>query len=1265
MILQSYKLFIDTGGTFTDCIAIDQNENYSRVKVLSNSTLRGNIKSVVSARKLVIEENWNLKKDIIQGFHFKLLQIEHETVIIERYNPATQTLYLADSLPSDLLDSAQGFEIAAYEEAPVLGARILTQTPLSEKLPTLHMKLGSTKGTNALLEKKGSKTALFLTKGFKDILHIGDQQRPDIFAQNVEKPLPVPEKYIEVEERIDSSGNVLKEIYLEGLDEAVSQLLDDGYSNAAVVFMNAYQNNQHEQLFKNFLLERGFAFVTASTDLSDHIKYLHRAETAAVNAYLTPVISQYLENIKKTLHEGFLHVMTSAGGLVKAEDFYPKDSLLSGPAGGVVGATQKGIRSGFPKVITFDMGGTSTDVSRFDGQYEYRFELSVGDARIFSPAIAIETVAAGGGSICYFDGFKLCVGPESAGAHPGPACYGAGGPLCITDINLLAGKMDIQRFGIPVFKSEAEKKLEQLIDQIYQATGERRNKESLINGFLEIANETMAGAIGKISVAKGYDPSQYALVGFGGAGGLHACSIADLLGMKTVLVPADAGLLSAYGISKALIERFAEKQILKPLKDVILQLPDWFEELEQRAVNDVAAEDIAAEEIEVRQRLIYLRFQGQDSSEEIPFHQDLDTTLKQFREKYEQVYGYWPEERELEVEFLRVIASARQEHVRAAEIPDTFYKPSISHHLQTLTGPAWKEIPVYDRESLQQGARMSGPAIILDRYSTTYLPDGWKFLLNANETMVLQKDEAFVDASLTETMQTEEAELELFTNRFMFIAENMGAMLQRTSLSVNVKERLDFSCALLDADGNLVANAPHIPVHLGSLGVCVKELKKHIAMEKGDVIITNHPRFGGSHLPDITLVSPVFTDQNELVGYVVNRSHHAEIGGITPASMPPDARSLGEEGVIIHPSYLVKNHRVMWDHIRSLLIDAPYPTRKIEENLADLHAALAANRNGENALRKLIHEHGLAKVRKYMELLKAHAAGKMKQTLRKLGAGTYRATEYLDDGTPLEVSVEVTNDSCIIDFSGSGKVHPGNLNATYAIVNSVVIYVLRLLINEPIPLNDGIFEPVKLIVPRGLLNPDFPDDPEKCPAIVGGNVEVSQRLTDTLLKAFGLLACSQGTMNNVMFGNESFSYYETICGGCGAGKNFHGTSAVHHHMTNTRITDPEIMEHRYPVRLEKFEIREKSGGTGKYIGGDGVIRIITFLEEASLSILSQHRNELPYGLLNGEAGKKGEQWIRRRDGSVESLNGIDGATMEIGDQFEIHTPGGGGYGKST
>jgi len=1232
------------------------------VKVLSNSTLRGNITERIDDKRFKINENWGLTKDILSGFRFKLLKHKHRKIYVRCYDLQSRILCLSDPLPEEYSGHHSGFEITSGEEAPVLAARIITGTQLKSNFPELDMKLGSTKGTNALLEKKGAKTVLFVTKGFKDILHIGNQQRPDIFALNVIKPKPFPDIIAEIDERIDSSGKILRPLMQESFCDLMADLRQKGYTCAAVSFMNSYRNPVHERELKDYLLENGFTDVSISTDLSSQIKYLQRTETTSVNAYLSPVIHSYIENIRSEIRKCNLHVMTSAGGLARSDVFNPRDSLLSGPAGGVVGASAKSIQSGINKLITFDMGGTSTDVSRYDSKYEYTFDLKVGDAEIFAPAISIETVAAGGGSVCSFDGFRLCVGPESAGAHPGPACYGAGGPLTITDINLLAGRIDIQQFGIPVFREEAEKKLEELIRSIENKTGERREKEAILRGFLKIANEIMAGAIKKISVSRGYDPAEYALVAFGGAGAMHACDIAELLKIETILVPGDAGILSAYGIGNARIERFAEKQVLLAFKEYEASLPAWFEDLRQSAIKMVAHENIPEENIEITQQTIYLRLKGQDSGIDIEWDEDSGYVIKNFRKRYEQIYGYWAEDRDVEIESIRAIASVKSSGSYLAPSPSKRYKPSISHKINSLTSLKWQEVPVINGSDLKPGANVTGPAIILHKHSTTFVSQGWEMILESNGNSVLKTTGKDIPGKNNNNV-TIESELELFTNRFMSVAGNMGAMLQRTSMSVNVKERLDFSCALLDANGYLVANAPHIPVHLGSLGICVRSLIRNVSIGKGDVIITNHPAYGGSHLPDITLVSPVHMDTGKLVGFVVSRAHHAEIGGIVPASMPPDATSLAEEGVIIEPFHLVKNNKVEWKRMKEILTEAIYPSRAVDENIADLHAALAANRNGKAALLKLIEDFGEEEVLQYMKLLKEYAAEKMRYTLRKIADGIYEAEEHLDDDSILKVKIIKENDTCTIDFTGSGDIHPGNMNATYAIVNSVVIYFLRLLINEPIPLNDGMFEPVKLIVPKGLLNPVFPEDPARCPAISGGNTEVSQRLTDTLLKAFKLMSCSQGTMNNVMFGNSSYSYYETLCGGCGAGPGFNGASAVHHHMTNTRITDPEIIEHRYPVRLERFEIRASSGGKGKFTGGDGIVREMTFLETARLSILSQHRKEVPYGLGNGKPGEKGSQYVIKSDGTVVKLKGIDGITIDQGDRLIIKTPGGGGYGK--
>ncbi|WP_346859575.1 hydantoinase B/oxoprolinase family protein [uncultured Draconibacterium sp.] len=1246
-----FRLFVDTGGTFTDCIGVDETGKQYRQKVLSSSSLRSTVKTVISENEFTISEAWNLQQNILNDFSFRLLNAEYTDLKIKNFDPVSRTIELNQAVVNNSWEG-QNFEITSNEEAPVLGARLITETGLHDTFPDLQLKLGSTKGTNALLENKGAKTLFVVTKGFADLLKIGNQSRPDIFALNVIKPKQITHKIIEVDERIDAKGKILQELNSDHFLSQIQEIDQNEIESVAVTLMNSYINPVHEKQIARILKDAGFQFISTSTELSPLIKIVNRAETTVVNSYLSPIIYNYVNRISKRIGKQSFQIMTSAGGLVSANKFHPKDSLLSGPAGGVVGAKKIGQQSGFTQLITFDMGGTSTDVSRIDGEFDYRFEVQVGDAKINSPAIAIETVAAGGGSICGFDGYKLFVGPESAGANPGPACYGAGGPLTITDVNLLLNRLDTSQFGIPVFKEAAQNRLNQLIKKIEETTEKKHTAETVLRGFIDIANEIMAGAIRKISISKGYDPKNFALVTFGGAGGLHACDIAEILGIQTILLPEDAGLLSAYGIGNAAIERFAEKQVLQNINTVKNQLSVWLSEIENEATQKLTSEGFQTEKIHIRQQMVFLRFKGQDSSLEISFS-DPRQLVVDFHEAYQKLYGHKVTNREIEVEAVRVIATVDTANSKKSNLYVQKYTPKP----ETETT---HNIPLYIRNKLNPGACFEGPALFPDNFSTTFIKKGWKFKMDNSGTAILTCD--LEKTEVTQT-QTRETELELFTNRFMAVAENMGALLQRTSLSVNIKERLDFSCALLDAEGRLVANAPHIPVHLGGLGVCVQTLLKHYRFEEGDSLVTNHPKYGGSHLPDVTVVTPVFY-KNERVGFVVNRAHHSEIGGISPGSMPPNAKNLDEEGVCISPFYLVKNGRPNWDGMRAILINANYPTRSVEENLADLNAALAANKNGVEALLGLITNHGKETVQKYLDLLREHASSKMRATLNKFQNGTYSATEFLDDGSPLKVNIELNNGNCRIDFTGSAPVHNGNMNATEAIVKSVSIYVLRLLLNEPIPLNDGLLEPVNFILPTSLLNPDFSDDPAFCPAVVGGNVEISQRLTDTLLKAFGVVAASQGTMNNTLFGNDNFGYYETICGGCGAGDGFNGASAVHHHMTNTRITDPEILEFRYPVRLEEFSIRKNSGGKGKWTGGDGIKRIIKFLEPVNLSVLSQRRNSGPYGLDGGKSGKAGNQKIIRKNGEEFTLDSIQNVNIEKGETFVIETPGGGGFGEA-
>ncbi|WP_303923309.1 hydantoinase B/oxoprolinase family protein [Draconibacterium sediminis] len=1248
MVNKYFQLFVDTGGTFTDCIGIDEKGTEYRQKVLSSSSLRSTIEKVISVSQCVIADTWNLHRDIFNGFSFRLLQQKTAGGKVVSFDVQKRILELNAPCFTPEMEGSN-FELTSHEEAPVLGARLITQTGLTETFPELHLKLGSTKGTNALLENKGAKTLFIVTKGFADLLEIGNQARPDIFAMNVEKSRQLTHQIIEVDERIDSTGKVLIPLDFDGLKKKLNEVDLNEIESVAIALMNAFINPEHEHQLAQLLKNMGFRFVSQSTELSPLIKLLNRAETAVVNAYLSPIIHSYVNRIAEKTGRNLFQIMTSAGGLVSADKFHPKDSLLSGPAGGVVGAREIGGKEGYAKLITFDMGGTSTDVSRIDGEFDYRYELQVGDARINSPAIAIETVAAGGGSICGFDGYKLFVGPESAGAYPGPACYGVGGPLTITDVNLLLNRLDASQFGIPVFRNEAEKRLEELLNSMQKSTGNKASADTVLNGFIAIANEIMAGAIRKISITKGYDPKNFALVAFGGAGGLHTCDIAEILGIQNILLPKDAGLLSAYGIGNASVERFAEKQVLQDLDEVENLLPNWFNEIETEATKKLQNEGFNKEKISIRQRMVFMRFAGQDSSLEVHFS-DIEQLITNFHQQYKKVYGHTVNNRTIEIEAIRVLAAVENTDKETITTTKTSYLPEP---LKTTDNGT----PVFVRNKLKEGAQITGPALFLDSFSTTFVKSGWSLELQHSGTAILKSQ---TENQQADTMQNRETELELFTNRFMAIAENMGALLQRTSLSVNIKERLDFSCALLDKDGRLVANAPHIPVHLGGLGVCVRELIKHFDFKEGDTIVTNHPIYGGSHLPDVTLVTPVFY-AGERVGFVVNRAHHSEIGGISPGSMPPNAKNLEEEGVCIAPFYLVKNGQPDWDGMRKILLNSKFPTRSIEENLADLNAALAANKNGSEALTDLINKHGKETVQNYLDLLREHAAKKMKATLQKFENGNYSATEYLDDGSKLKVNIQLNDGNCNIDFTGSSAVHKGNMNATEAIVKSVSIYVLRLLLNETIPLNDGLLEPVDFMLPTGLLNPDFDDDPAKCPAVVGGNVEISQRLTDTLLKAFGVVAASQGTMNNTLFGNKNFGYYETICGGCGAGNGFNGASAVHHHMTNTRITDPEIMEHRYPVRLEEFSIRKNSGGSGKWHGGDGVKRVLKFLEPVNLSVLTQRRKSGPFGLNGGSDGKPGCQKVIYANGEEIVLDSIQNINMEQGDTFIIETPGGGGY----
>jgi len=1282
-----WKLYIDTGGTFTDCIAYDPDGNIHRRKVLSSSAIRGTAKGGSGSKsdrvKVILSEN--LPDGFFKDCEFALLDQPGETFKILDFDAPASQIILDREIDLSGKES-HGFEIVSGEEAPILAARMVTRTAPGDPFPPLELRLSTTKGTNALLERKGARTLFIITEGFGDLLKIKNQQRPDLFSLNIRKSDPFYSHIIEARERVDAYGNIIKVLDKKHLEDLIKPINDE-YEAVAICLMNSYKNSSHEKAIEELILDMGFRYVSCSSDLSPEIKIVPRAVTTDVNSYLNPIMERYLSRIADVISGSSFRVMSSGGNLVEADYYLPKDGLLSGPAGGVIGAAAIGKRvarnlTDLEKIISFDMGGTSSDVSRYDGAIDYVYEHAVADATLAAPAVDIETVAAGGGSICGFDGRSLTVGPESAGADPGPACYGRGGPLTITDVNLLSGRLNRVNFHISIDREATEVRFDELQNKVNENRDDELSRNRILSGFLDIANERMAQAIEKISTQKGFDPVEYSLVAFGGAGAQHATAIAEKLNMATVLVPADAGLLSAYGLQQATLEQVETHQILEPLSDVEYSLKEEFDILERSARKGLNKQGVDDEQITAGQKQLFLRFQGQDSSVSIDWSEGNDIQGR-FEETYRQSYGHWIEDRAIEVEVLRVRVSEKKPEPQqnAAGAPHekpASYQPGREESTTFTTSNGEQEAAVYKRSDLKPGASLTGPALVLDAHSTTVLEPGWTGDLLHDGTLLFKRAKQGSETS-TKADRSREVNLQLYTNRFASVAEEMGEVLRKTSMSVNIKERLDFSCALLDRDGYLVVNAPHIPVHLGAMGTCVREMiawrnkEKTLQgfetlggfgeeLEEGDILITNHPAFGGSHLPDVTVITPVFVE-GERIGFVASRAHHAEIGGKRPGSMPPDATRLSEEGVVIPPTFLARKGDFRWDTIKQLLSGAEWPTRSIEENMADLQSAVSANHRGAEKLKTMANEFGVGDVTSYMRRLKEYASDRMRLTLNELSNGEYSARETLDDGSILAVKCTLTDDSMSIDFSGTSSVNEGNLNANPSIVTSVVIYVLRLMINEPLPLNDGLLEPVELILPECMLNPHFPDDPAECPAVVGGNIETSQRLTDTLLKAFGLSACSYGSMNNVLFGNDHFGYYETVGGGTGAGDEFNGADAVHQHMTNTRATDPEVLEHRYPVRLDRYAIRRGSGGTGKWRGGDGTVRELTFLEPVSLSVLSQHRENEPFGLNGGESAKPGRQWIEKADGSKQELMWRDGADLEKGDRFILHTPGGGGFGK--
>ncbi len=1171
-----------------------------------------------------------------------------------------------------------------YADAALQGIRDLLGVPRDAPIPAADIeaiKMGTTVATNALLERKGDRTLLVITRGFGDALRIGYQNRPRLFDRNIVLPEMLYEQVIEVAERLTARGDVLDEPDPEIVARDLQAAYDKGIRSAAIVFMHGYRFPAHEQTVAAIAREIGFTQVSVSHEVSPLVKLISRGDTTVVDAYLSPILRRYIDGIaaeiaSHTAAAPRLMFMQSNGGLTDAHLFQGKDSILSGPAGGVVGMVRTAVMAGYDKVIGFDMGGTSTDVSHYDGEYEREFETLVAGVRMRAPMMRIHTVAAGGGSILHFDGARYRVGPDSAGADPGPACYRRGGPLAVTDCNVMLGKIQ-PRYFPRVFGPNADQMLdagvvragfEALAEEISKASGKPASAHEVAEGFLKIAVENMANAIKQISVQRGYDVTEYTLNCFGGAAGQHACLVADSLGMKRVLLHPFAGVLSAYGMGLADIRAIREQTVEIPLtEETLASLASLLDDLEAAARSEVAEQGVADAGIDVLRRL-HLRYEGTDTLLVVAFG-----TLEQMMTEFETVhrgrFGFNVPDRGHIVGTVSAEAIGRMESVEHDSVRPVSDAAAVQA-LDTValyTGGETHRAPVYQRDVLQPGQRLDGPAIIVEQTATTLVEPGWQATMTEPGQLLLQRVVPLparvaigTDHGVAGEQGADPILLEIFNNLFMSIAEQMGATLANTAYSVNIKERLDFSCAVFDRDGHLVANAPHMPVHLGSMGESIKAVIRERAdrIKPGDVYAHNAPYNGGTHLPDVTVISPVFDEAGaELLFFVASRGHHADIGGITPGSMPPGSKTVEEEGILIDNFLLVENGRMREQALTELLGSGKYPARNPRQNVADMAAQIAANEKGVQELRKMVDHFTLATVNAYMRHVQDNAEESVRRVLGVLKNGSFACD--LDQGHRIRVAITIDekNRKAVIDFGGTSDQVGSNFNAPSAICIAAVLYVFRTLVDDDIPLNAGCLKPLEIIIPDGsMLSPRYPA------AVVAGNVETSQSITETLYGALGVMASSQATMNNFTFGNDRHQYYETICGGSGAGSDFDGTDAIHTHMTNTRLTDPEILEWRHPVMLESFAIRAGSGGEGAHRGGCGVVRRVRFLEAMTASILSDHRRVPPFGLAGGEPGQVGRNRIVRRDGAIEELAGADSTQMNPGDVFVIETPGGGGFG---
>ena len=1178
----------------------------------------------------------------------------------------------------------------AYRDAAVHGIRHLLGLPPGAAIPSERIsavKMGTTVATNALLERKGERTLLLVTKGFRDALRIGYQARPKIFAKHIVKPDMLYERVVEVDERVRADGTVERELDLEAARRELERAKAHGIGAIAVVLMHAYRYHVHEQQLAALARDLGFPQVSASHEVSPLIKLVGRGDTTVVDSYLSPILRGYVAQVAGELHgEGSggealrnprLMFMMSSGGLTAADLFRGKDAILSGPAAGVVGMAETGRAAGFSRLIGFDMGGTSTDVSHFAGEYERAFETEVAGVRMRAPMMLIHTVAAGGGSILHYDGARFRVGPDSAGANPGPKCYRRGGPLAVTDANVMVGKL-IPEFFPQIFGPQQNLALDaaavrSAFAALSKQIGDGRGAEQVADGFIKIAVENMANAIKKISVQRGYDVTHYALNCFGGAGGQHACLVADALGMTNVLIHPLSSLLSAYGMGLADIRSVRQQAVEEPFgKKAHAALEKVASRLAEAVIGEIAAQGVEAKQIKLHVRA-HIRYAGTDTPLIVGAGSSTPAANKKcgralaslakvkaaFERAHKAQFGFIDHSKDLVIEAVSVEAVGG-----GARFKEKLHKtrqrklPAPAQRTRFYSGGKWQRANVYLRAALTPGDKIKGPAIVVEPHQTVVVENGWQAGLTARDHLLLKRVQKLARARAIGT-HADPVMLEVFNNLFMSIAEQMGVALQNTAYSVNIKERLDFSCAVFNGDGSLVANAPHMPVHLGSMDRAVETVIRENKgkIRPGDAYAINAPYNGGTHLPDITVCTPVF-DRSKILFWVASRGHHADIGGISPGSMSPNATTIEQEGIYIDNFKLIDRGRFREKELYALLTGGKYPARNPLQNVNDIKAQIAANEMGVCELHKMVRAFTLPVVRAYMRHVQDNAAESVRRVIDRLHDSTFSVAT--DQGNKITVRIAVDKDrrEATVDFTGTSPQQPSNFNAPEPVTRAAVLYVFRVMVDDDIPMNGGCLRPIRIVIPkRSLLSPEFPA------AVVAGNVETSQEVTNCLFGALDAMAAAQGTMNNLNFGNARYQYYETICSGSPAGPGFPGTDAVHTHMTNTRLTDPEVLEFRYPVLLEDFHIRRNSGGHGRWKAGDGIRRTIRFLERMECTILSGHRRVPPFGLAGGGDGQIGENWVRRKNGHMERLQGSDATVIDAGEAIIIQAPTAGGYGR--